>query len=178
MAKLKDIIGEQSPEIQEIRTAVNSFKSNTDKNKMISAYVDIDRYEKFKTINGLRGISNNKILNLLIADYVLQYEKLLKENWKSKNRLKEIFRRFILWRIKHKFVAIRVKTCYNRNTDKKREYTVGETVYSKNLWTWNHIYNSIFYFKMQVLFWILGSKKENFLWVWNPKNKRFTNYWK
>jgi len=80
MAKLKDIIGEQSPEIQEIRTAVNSFKSNTDKNKMISAYVDIDRYEKFKTINGLRGISNNKILNLLIADYVLQYEKLLKEN--------------------------------------------------------------------------------------------------
>ena len=61
MAKLKDIIGEQSPEIQEIRTAVNSFKSNTDKNKMISAYVDIDRYEKFKTINGLRGISNNKI---------------------------------------------------------------------------------------------------------------------
>lgn len=80
MAKLKDIIGEQSPEIQEIRTAVNSFKSNTDKNKMISAYVDIDRYEKFKAINGLRGISNNKILNLLIADYVLQYEKLLKEN--------------------------------------------------------------------------------------------------
>jgi len=80
MAKLKDIIGEQSPEIQEIRTAVNSFKSNTDKNKMISAYVDIDRYEKFKAINGLRGISNNKILNLLIADYVLQYEKLLKKN--------------------------------------------------------------------------------------------------
>ena len=79
MAKLKDIIGEQSPEIQEIRTAVNSFKSNTERNKMISAYVDIDRYEKFKTINGLRGISNNKILNLLIADYVLQYEKLLKE---------------------------------------------------------------------------------------------------
>ena len=79
MAKLKDIIGEQSPEIQEIRTAVNSFKSNTDKNKMISAYVDIDRYEKFKTINGLRGISNNKILNLLIADYVLEYERLLKK---------------------------------------------------------------------------------------------------
>ena len=80
MAKLKDIIGEQSPEIQEIKTAVNSFKSNTERNKMISAYVDIDRYEKFKMINGLRGISNNKILNLLIADYVLQYEKLLKEN--------------------------------------------------------------------------------------------------
>ena len=80
MAKLKDILIEQAPEMLEIRTAVNSFKSNTDKNKMISAYVDIDRYEKFKTINGLRGISNNKILNLLIADYVLQYEKLLKEN--------------------------------------------------------------------------------------------------
>ena len=80
MPKQKNIIGEQTPETQEIRTAVNSFKSNTDKNKMIAAYVDIDRYEKFKAINGLRGISNNKILNLLIADYVLQYEKLLKEN--------------------------------------------------------------------------------------------------
>ena len=35
--------------------------------------------EKFKAINELRGISNNKILNLLIADYVLEYERLLKK---------------------------------------------------------------------------------------------------
>ena len=46
---------------------------------MISAYVDIERYNKFKEINALRGISSNKILNLLIADYVLKYEKLLKK---------------------------------------------------------------------------------------------------
>ncbi len=77
MAKLKDILEEKMPELQESRTAVTSFKSNTDKNKMISAYVDIERYEKFKAINEKRGISNNKILNLLIADYVLQYERLI-----------------------------------------------------------------------------------------------------
>ena len=79
MAKLKDMLGDQDPEVQESKTAVSSFKSNHEKNKMISAYVDIDRYEKFKAINELRGISNNKILNLLIADYVLEYEKLLKK---------------------------------------------------------------------------------------------------
>ena len=84
MAKLKDMLGDQTPETQESKTAVSSFKSNHEKNKMISnkmisAYVDIDRYEKFKAINELRGISNNKILNLLIADYVLEYERLLKK---------------------------------------------------------------------------------------------------
>ena len=77
MAKLKDMLGDQAPETQESKTAVSSFKSNHEKNKMISAYVDIDRYEK--AINELRGISNNKILNLLIADYVLEYERLLKK---------------------------------------------------------------------------------------------------
>jgi len=46
---------------------------------MISAYVDIEKYNKFKAINTLRGISNNKTLNLLISDYVLEYEKLLNE---------------------------------------------------------------------------------------------------
>ncbi|MBR1443125.1 MAG: hypothetical protein IJ583_18120 [Firmicutes bacterium] len=76
MASLKDSVKNQTvPETT--KTAVNAFKSNKEKNKMISAYVDIDRYEKFKAINDKRGISNNKILNLMIADYVLQYEKLL-----------------------------------------------------------------------------------------------------
>ena len=53
MAKLKDMLGDQTPETQESKTAVSSFKSNHEKNKMISAYVDIDRYEKFKAINEL-----------------------------------------------------------------------------------------------------------------------------
>ncbi len=77
MASLKDTVKEQqSPET---KTVADVFKSNKEKNKMISAYVDIDRYEKFKAINEKRGISNNKILNLMIADYVLQYEKLLRD---------------------------------------------------------------------------------------------------
>ena len=79
MAKLKDMLGTQASIAQESRTAVSSFKSNHDKNKMISAYVDAERYTKFKAINERRGISSNKILNLLIADYVLQYERLLDE---------------------------------------------------------------------------------------------------
>ena len=77
MAKLKDMLGNQATDVQESKTAVRSFKSNPQKNKMISAYVDIEKYNKFKAINTLRGISNNKTLNLLISDYVLEYEKLL-----------------------------------------------------------------------------------------------------
>ena len=75
MPSLKETVAEQKT--AETKTAVNAFKSNFEKNKMISAYVNIDRYEKFAAINKKRGISNNKILNLLIADYVLEYEKLL-----------------------------------------------------------------------------------------------------
>ena len=75
MASLKDTVKDQ--QTPETKTVADVFKSNKEKNKMISAYVDIDRYEKFKAINEKRGISNNKILNLMIADYVLQYEKLL-----------------------------------------------------------------------------------------------------
>ena len=77
MASLKEAVGEQA--VTETKTAVSIFKSNREKNKMISAYVDIERYEKFAAINKKRGISNNKILNLMIADYVLEYERLLKD---------------------------------------------------------------------------------------------------
>lgn len=78
MASLKDAMKNQTVK-KTSKTTVNAFKSNTEKNKMISGYVDIERYNKFKAINEKRGISNNKILNLLIADYVLQYEKLLED---------------------------------------------------------------------------------------------------
>ena len=74
MASLKDMVKKQ--EKTESKTAVNMFKSDNEKKQMISAYVDIERYKKFKTINEKRGISNNKVLNLLIADYVLKYENL------------------------------------------------------------------------------------------------------
>lgn len=76
MSKLKDMLGAQAAAEQESRTAVSSFKSSHDK-KMISAYVDTEKYNNFKAINERRGISSNKVLNLLIADYVLEYEKLL-----------------------------------------------------------------------------------------------------
>lgn len=77
MARLKDAVKMQTDTIETVKTAVNSFKANTEKNKMISAYVDVERYNKFQEINKRRNISNNKIINLLIADYVLQYERLL-----------------------------------------------------------------------------------------------------
>ena len=77
MESLKDTVKDQ--QTPETITVADVFKSNKEKNKMISAYVDIERYEKFKAINDKRGISNNKILNLMIADYVLQYEKLLND---------------------------------------------------------------------------------------------------
>ena len=75
MASLKETVSEQL--VTETKTAVSAFKSNREKNKMISAYVNIERYEKFAAINKRRGISNNKILNLMIADYILEHEKLL-----------------------------------------------------------------------------------------------------
>ena len=77
MASLKEAVGGQA--VTETKTAVSVFKSNREKNKMISAYVDIERYEKFAAINKKRGISNNKILNLMIADYVLEHERLLRD---------------------------------------------------------------------------------------------------
>lgn len=52
------------------------LKANKDY-KRISAYVDVETYEKFSKINKRRNVSNNKSLNMLIADYVLQYEKYL-----------------------------------------------------------------------------------------------------
>ena len=75
MASLKETVSEQL--VTGTKTAVSAFKSNREKNKMISAYVNIEKYEKFAAINKRRGISNNKILNLMIADYVLEHEKLL-----------------------------------------------------------------------------------------------------
>lgn len=76
MPSLKDTVKNQ--DTTESKTAANVFKSNPEKNKMISVYVNKERYEKFKIINEKRGISNNKIINLLIADYVLKYEHLIK----------------------------------------------------------------------------------------------------
>lgn len=75
MGRLKDAVAGQAN--TETKTAVGAFKSSKKEKKMISAYVDQERYEAFKAINRKRGISSNQILNLMIADYVLQHEKLL-----------------------------------------------------------------------------------------------------
>jgi hypothetical protein len=52
-------------------------ETNNPSNKRISAYVDIKTYKLFTEINKKRNLSNNKALNVLIADYVLQYKKYL-----------------------------------------------------------------------------------------------------
>lgn len=52
---------------------------NAEKNKAISAWVNKESYEKFTQINKARGMSNNMTLNLLIQDYVLRNEEIIKD---------------------------------------------------------------------------------------------------
>lgn len=65
------------------RSAVSSMKqkarSKNENKKMISGYVDVKMYEKFQTINKNRGISNNAVLAMCIADYVKEHEYYLNE---------------------------------------------------------------------------------------------------
>ena len=90
MASLKDSVkkkeSKQSNEQQEKETAAVLDKikgkgstrwGNAEENKAISGWVNREQYDKFTRINKARGLSNNKRLNLLISDYVIQYEHLL-----------------------------------------------------------------------------------------------------
>lgn len=47
------------------------------KNKMISAYVNIDNYDLFTLINYELGESNNKIINQLIESWIKKHKNLL-----------------------------------------------------------------------------------------------------
>ena len=49
----------------------------TDKNKFVSIYVNKENYEKFAKITAIQGLSNNKAINILIAEYVAKNNYLL-----------------------------------------------------------------------------------------------------
>lgn len=49
----------------------------TDKNKFVSIYVNKENYEKFAKITAIQGLSNNKAINILIAEYIAKNNYLL-----------------------------------------------------------------------------------------------------
>lgn len=49
----------------------------TDKNKFISAYVDKISYSKFQTICKIQGLSANKVINMMIKEYIAKNTVLL-----------------------------------------------------------------------------------------------------
>lgn len=55
------------------------YQSIQDKNKRISAYVEKTNYFKFCTICKILGISANKQLNMLIAEFVHRNSGLLSD---------------------------------------------------------------------------------------------------
>lgn len=61
------------------KTVASSFKTpkKKNKNKMISAYVDIQNYNLFTEINYELGVSNNSVLNKLIENYIKKNKKIL-----------------------------------------------------------------------------------------------------
>ncbi len=72
----KSIVAELTEEVKEPKKNWSDFE----KNMMISAYMDIDKYLKFKKINEKRGVTNNGTLNTFVADYVLMHEAILNED--------------------------------------------------------------------------------------------------
>lgn len=61
------------------------YESMQDKNKRISAYVEKTNYFKFCKICKIFGVSANKQLNMLIAEFVFKNNSLLSE---SENNIK------------------------------------------------------------------------------------------
>ena len=47
------------------------------KTQAFSGRAPLDTWEKFKLINGARGISNNAAMNIALLEYVQKYEDLL-----------------------------------------------------------------------------------------------------
>ncbi len=68
-----------SDAINKQKSVASSFKSTKrkKKNKMISAYVNIDNYDLFTLINYELGESNNKIINQLIESWIKKHKNLL-----------------------------------------------------------------------------------------------------
>ena len=49
----------------------------TEKNKFISAYVDKISYSKFQNICKIQGLSANKVINMMIKEYIAKNAVLL-----------------------------------------------------------------------------------------------------
>lgn len=85
--KLKKSIKEKVADTAPAKTAVASMTADKNDSKVtlrknenkkrISAYVDVRMYQKFQMINKNRGISNNAVLGMCIADYVNAYKNYL-----------------------------------------------------------------------------------------------------
>lgn len=54
----------------------------TDKNKFISAYVDKEIYNKFQQICQEQGVPCNKVINILIRNYISQNKSYISEQMK------------------------------------------------------------------------------------------------
>lgn len=54
----------------------------TEKNKFISAYVDKEIYNKFQQICHDQGIPCNKVINILIRNYISQNKSYISEQMK------------------------------------------------------------------------------------------------
>lgn len=92
MAQLKDFIEKQKDTKLEVTTEqdlnksksartnqiVKTFASDRPAQKQrISATVDPVKWQIFGKINKVRGISSNAALNVMISEYILDYENLL-----------------------------------------------------------------------------------------------------
>ena len=80
--KLLDSVHEQEAKEEEIKKAKEKIdvKKPIEKDKQISAKVNVKMYNAFTTINKMQGISNNSALNMLMAKYVRENRSLLEES--------------------------------------------------------------------------------------------------
>lgn len=60
---------EENLQVEE-KSAVKKIARPSKENKAISASVNAENYEAFTRINKSRGMTNNSVLNMLIAEFV------------------------------------------------------------------------------------------------------------
>lgn len=53
-------------------------KKKAEEKKVLPTYIPVDVYEKFNAINQAFGISNNGAVNMLIRQYILEKQDILK----------------------------------------------------------------------------------------------------
>lgn len=85
--KFEDVINEldktEQAELEKSQKVVNkisgkSGRKKTEERKVLPTYIPMEMYEKFNAINEAYGISNNGAINMLIRQYVLEKQDILK----------------------------------------------------------------------------------------------------